>query len=633
MKSILAIFLLLGSVCYATDHCVRAHGGNNGDGTTWSAAGAPGGAGCYTELPAALTRGDTYYIADGADYANYKFDDAVDGTKWIYIKKAIESDHGTDTGWDSSYGDGQAVWIAAVSGYDDDACWHVTTEYYEFDGQVGGGPSDWDGSSTAHGFKLTGPEDNDGTNCMLMGIGLSTNTFGAHYVIKHIEFTCDGYGCASDDDFSDCSGFNPYAIISRGNIRAHSNLDTDVDCLHDVTVSYCYFHKLHMCWNNSACRDWIVEYNHFKTMIDNDSGTPYQEDGMKFLQSRNITIRYNYFYDTSGSGSIFMAPSDQVTNMTAGGFYDEVEPCDAPELSKIYIYGNIFHNENQRSNDVGVVCIEDDRNRDDEVISEIYFYNNTVIAEVEGGNHGINADDCWKHVSPTNLTGLSSTAASDRITGSNGDFTGIEIDDVVKITNTGDGGHVTAGFYQVDATDDTNAAYVEFSTDIDDGNDDTGVTATINFGVGSISDIQVKNNIFYNVNSEVLVIGDADSSFYDNVSSTDVTHNWYDDMILGSSDETAAFVAFGSNHQAGEGDPFINLAGHDYSLTAPTTAGVDVTDPCHTYETDMFGVTRGDDGTWDRGALEYDDSSAAITPMPIIRTLIIMKLLGGGFDG
>jgi len=47
----------------------------------------------------------------------------------------------------------------------------------------------------------------------------------------------------------------------------------------------------------------------------------------------------------------------------------------------------------------------------------------------------------------------------------------------------------------------------------------------------------------------------------------------------------------------------------------------------------MFGVTRGDDGTWDRGALEYDDSSAAITPMPIIRTLIIMKLLGGGFDG
>ena len=31
----------------------------------------------WTDLPASLVRGDTYYIADGA-YTNYVFDDALD---------------------------------------------------------------------------------------------------------------------------------------------------------------------------------------------------------------------------------------------------------------------------------------------------------------------------------------------------------------------------------------------------------------------------------------------------------------------------------------------------------------------------------------------------------------------------
>ena len=59
-------------------------------------------------LPSVLQRGATYYIADGI-YPGYTFDDPASGSTLITIKKATISDHGTNTGWDNSYGDGQAV--------------------------------------------------------------------------------------------------------------------------------------------------------------------------------------------------------------------------------------------------------------------------------------------------------------------------------------------------------------------------------------------------------------------------------------------------------------------------------------------------------------------------------------------
>ena len=40
------------------------------------------------------------------------------GTQYITIKKAIETDHGTNTGWNSDYGDGQAVFTASGGNVD-----------------------------------------------------------------------------------------------------------------------------------------------------------------------------------------------------------------------------------------------------------------------------------------------------------------------------------------------------------------------------------------------------------------------------------------------------------------------------------------------------------------------------------
>ena len=105
------------------------------DGSDWVNA--------FTDLPASLTRNTLYYLADGK-YASHKFSDA--GTGWIYIKKAIPSDHGVNTGWTNSMGDGAAV-LEPIS---------FTTGNYEIDGQVGGGPNSF---TSGHGIKITSDSD------------------------------------------------------------------------------------------------------------------------------------------------------------------------------------------------------------------------------------------------------------------------------------------------------------------------------------------------------------------------------------------------------------------------------------------------------------------------------------------
>ena len=80
MKVLVALFLALSAlVADAASKYVREAAAGAGTGADWTDA--------YTALPATLTRGDTYYIADGA-YAAYTFDDAISGTTLITIKKA-----------------------------------------------------------------------------------------------------------------------------------------------------------------------------------------------------------------------------------------------------------------------------------------------------------------------------------------------------------------------------------------------------------------------------------------------------------------------------------------------------------------------------------------------------------------
>lgn len=122
-------FLLLALACtltqaQAANRYVRPDATGNGSGTDWTNA--------YTSLPSKLVRGDTYYLADGT-YGAYTFSDAPSGTSLIVIKKATVADHGTSTGWNNAYGDGEALF----SGRGTVWTFKPGVGYYEIYGQRG----------------------------------------------------------------------------------------------------------------------------------------------------------------------------------------------------------------------------------------------------------------------------------------------------------------------------------------------------------------------------------------------------------------------------------------------------------------------------------------------------------------
>lgn len=78
-----------------------AEGANNG--SSWTNA--------FSKLPNSLLRGGTYYLADG-NYTTYAFNSPESGGQNVVVKKATAADHGTEVGWQTSFGDGAAEFSA-----------------------------------------------------------------------------------------------------------------------------------------------------------------------------------------------------------------------------------------------------------------------------------------------------------------------------------------------------------------------------------------------------------------------------------------------------------------------------------------------------------------------------------------
>ncbi len=295
-----------------------ATGTNNG--SDWTNA--------YTTLPATLQRGATYYIGDGI-YGSYAFNDAVSGTQYITIKKAISSDHGTGLGWQASYGDGQAEFSTTTADV-----WTVTSNYWNFDGQVGSGES-------GHGFKLSSTSTN--TSNKLFRVS------GTHsYIdISHTEFACPGEdheGMGQDGYYSADSG--------------SSNLG----------ISYCFFHDVTRNFITiSSASNVMIEYSVFArrhTTNNNPHGQGIQLGGGVVS---NVTVRYSVHYDQYSTA--FICALDNIH-------------------SNIYVYGNIFYiNDNSRylvSNGVFSGTSGD-------TLNNCVFHDNTMYNLKGSSNPGIDA--------------------------------------------------------------------------------------------------------------------------------------------------------------------------------------------------------------------------------------------------
>lgn len=148
MKRILVILILLFPLsAYGANKYVRpvADCPTSGDGTTWACASVAGGTGAYSDIPvnasdvlvqAKIGPGDTAYLAgsdnaynSGDSYVRVGTTNSTQESQRIIFKKATAADHGTDTGWDASFGTKQAILpIFTFSGSAENAVSYVTID-------------------------------------------------------------------------------------------------------------------------------------------------------------------------------------------------------------------------------------------------------------------------------------------------------------------------------------------------------------------------------------------------------------------------------------------------------------------------------------------------------------------------
>jgi hypothetical protein len=322
----LIIFLLLPGTVFAANHYIRSGATGSNNGSDWTNA--------WTSIPSTLTRGDTYYIADGT-YGSYKFDDVASGTIVITIKKATASDHGTGTGWDSTYGDGQATFTSGIT---------ISTGYWVIDGVSR------TNATTGHGFVID-TRSSHGKGAIV--------TNAANSTLRYVAFIGGG---------PDGSSYSNDLIYELGGAT-------------NFTFQYCYFYNAGRCHGLTRGGDnWLIEYSYFDT---NESTEAQHSESWSCVGSSNWTVRYNTFANIEGTGVLVVGDG--------GGWkvYGNVFR-DIPDISNSifggwtaeYMQGGYFYNNTVLNSTVGRVGWSND--------TGLYSYNNIFINASNmafGGEH------------------------------------------------------------------------------------------------------------------------------------------------------------------------------------------------------------------------------------------------------
>jgi hypothetical protein len=326
-------FSMTGAAYAQSVYYVRAGAAGSNNGSNWTNA--------YTTLPATLQRGATYYIADGS-YGSYKFDDANSGTKKIIIKKAIASDHGTNTGWQASYGDGKAEWTN----------WNITTSYWEIDGRVGRFAGSVYGVPAVPGYKPYGFEVHKTTTTTrdnLVRVG-HWSVLAHHITIRHTRIYYTNTPRTGD------WGTNPSQLdcISAGG----NNFLFEYLWVHDCGRNGMYWRG-----NGLIVQHSVYERNRQAQLAEKWS--PYEHgqicDCSTVPSSGLFTWRYNWIRDWLGVGALIV-----------GGH--------------VRIYGNVFtqtgrFSGGEVSDGNGMISTASYNNH-----SQIRVYNNTFVNIAYGGH-------------------------------------------------------------------------------------------------------------------------------------------------------------------------------------------------------------------------------------------------------
>jgi len=270
---------------------VRAGASGTGSGSDWTNACPDFTGSCAVS---SLTRGGTYFVAEGT-YSARTWNRANSGTSTITIQKATASDHGTDTGWSASYGDGQAVFTGANT---------FTTGYWIFDGKTGDYATQGIGS---YGFKFDFSEGQVAATLP----GGSTNV-----VLRYIDF--DGISTTGNHSYT----AEAKAVAAYGG----SNW----------TVSHCAMHGGESLIQGGG-NNWVVEYSY-----------------MYNARSTAANFHNNVFYASSINGAVFRY--NRIWDYNDEGLF--FTGYDGP-ISNVKVYGNVFFTDGSTVNPRGIEMRQD----------------------------------------------------------------------------------------------------------------------------------------------------------------------------------------------------------------------------------------------------------------------------------
>lgn len=347
LRLIIVIACLASSSVFAANKFVRsaATGANNG--SDWNNA--------YNSLPTTLVRGDVYYVASGS-YPAYNFDDPLSGGLIITVKKATTADHGTDAGWQASYGTGQAVFKSII---------RFSRGNYIFDGQTRN-EADWF-DKNAYGFRI----DHNGQN--------------QNIVIDHNGVPIDNI--AVKNVYVDAI----YGNLDGPTVRRYA-VDTDGYAESGAQATNLLFHKMYVYGSNNV---WflrtttaaVVEYSASDGALNgiNNHG----EIVNLYYTGYNAVIRYNIFRNAYVDNGARNGGTALVAITYAGG---------------LQFYGNVAENFATGDGAVGFSLYYSSGNR---------VYNNTFINGI-GWNSGVSwgsgsdnlvSNNLWINCSTANLQG------------------------------------------------------------------------------------------------------------------------------------------------------------------------------------------------------------------------------------
>ena len=276
------ISLLLLATCFAL--CADVHCGpsatGSGNGADWNNQAAFGSL--------TFVRGNVYYLASGT-YSTRTFNTAVSGTTLITVKKATPSDHGTETGWVSSYGTGAATFTA----------WDVTTSYWTFDGGYGQWASDLP-NYAAYGFRIL---QNSGTSspAKLIAVGAFGNEL-TNITFRHVE-----------------AGFLNTSTWGKSSDVLWSRAD-------NITLHKCWLHDggRVIILFTSGMNNLLVEYSVLERSGKGQVAMGWSPDEHSEIVAANsgasnLTIRWSHIRDWQSTGGIIL-----FDNNTGFAFYGNV---------------------------------------------------------------------------------------------------------------------------------------------------------------------------------------------------------------------------------------------------------------------------------------------------------------------